>query len=552
MESTSKKPNDAFGGQGNDVYDDDDDDDDIATLLNRARSKYEGKPATASTTRVKPTGSADRSVTASHDCNAHRKDQSTTGDADHKVNDTDACDALSSSSSSCSSTPAATSKSLPAERRRQRSSLQSNNRTGSKRRKNVGSLLLSSNHLSSHHGSYPTETRTMTVAATTVGTTTPVTALLRTGCWEEDDEDEEGGYYPVSGTMAATEIYSKNVGENDITAANNFTLPSADEKGKGNTTLYIDDDSDSSSKNEGVRSNNPEEVASGTKGKFRLSDIVLPSTDSTQNSAMDAKTRDVLQRAAMAQYHLYVANQDRLNRIEEDAIRQSELLRRHQQESQKLQQKQDEELRLLHKIEQPATQPPGAQGSTEWKIVILPVWENPSFTRESSSVSLPDQVQIPIHPDQTIQQIMQTFMNQVPLDAKIYTVALKFKGKYLESRKMLSKYNIRNLDCLEAIVYASFRIKGKSNTSAGSATNLGRSIPIRLRDCQGVDGTSTVEFSIRVRESLQVLVDKYRAAKAIPVDRNIQLYFDGEKLNLKQSPQDFDMEDDDLIDVRIP
>jgi hypothetical protein len=82
--------------------------------------------------------------------------------------------------------------------------------------------------------------------------------------------------------------------------------------------------------------------------------------------------------------------------------------------------------------------------------------------------------------------------------------------------------------------------------------NRGPLIRVTLR--QSTTGTTTPQqdvLEIGTQEPLQVLVDQLREMKPEIASQQIQFSFDGERLRMDQTPASLDMEDEDLIDVKI-
>ena len=78
--------------------------------------------------------------------------------------------------------------------------------------------------------------------------------------------------------------------------------------------------------------------------------------------------------------------------------------------------------------------------------------------------------------------------------------------------------------------------------------NLGPTICIKLRTRNG-DET----YKIKMREPFQSLMDNYVAKNKIPKSKvaTVSFKFDGETLDLTQTPEAFDMENDDMVDVIV-
>jgi hypothetical protein len=175
---------------------------------------------------------------------------------------------------------------------------------------------------------------------------------------------------------------------------------------------------------------------------------------------------------------------------------------------------------------------------------------NPRFDENSSSskISLPESLRVVMSSDHTAEDLLLKFMNEAKLDDKACTVAMKYDGKLLDKRRQLSKYSLREGSKIDAIVYLSTICTSSAHgTSASAGLDLGRLIPLKLRNKQGkVD-----VLKMHMKENFQVLVDKYMSLKNLPSSSKLVLRFECDKMGLGQTPQMLDMDDDDLIDVDV-
>jgi len=84
-------------------------------------------------------------------------------------------------------------------------------------------------------------------------------------------------------------------------------------------------------------------------------------------------------------------------------------------------------------------------------------------------------------------------------------------------------------------------------TPVAKKADLGTLIRVKVRSRQGEDDT----FSIRTKEPIQVLLDRYLKKHPAVNPKNVQFHFDGEALPLTSTPIMFDMEDGELIEVHL-
>ena len=84
-----------------------------------------------------------------------------------------------------------------------------------------------------------------------------------------------------------------------------------------------------------------------------------------------------------------------------------------------------------------------------------------------------------------------------------------------------------------------------ATASARPKADVGNLIVLTLRR---QENGKTVEDNMKIgmKEKLAVLADKYKAAKGL---QSVVLQFDGERMNLNNTPESYDMESEDLIDV---
>jgi Ubiquitin-2 like Rad60 SUMO-like len=86
-----------------------------------------------------------------------------------------------------------------------------------------------------------------------------------------------------------------------------------------------------------------------------------------------------------------------------------------------------------------------------------------------------------------------------------------------------------------------------ASAAASTAANFGPSLTLTLR---GKDGQSET-FKLRQREPFSALADAYRTKKNSAPSSRIILQFDGQALQMTQTPLQCDMETDDLIDAQV-
>jgi len=179
----------------------------------------------------------------------------------------------------------------------------------------------------------------------------------------------------------------------------------------------------------------------------------------------------------------------------------------------------------------------------------------PSFEKggAESSNELGSRVVFKVRNNMTIDQVIDAFVQESGLDKSSCTIGLRFLGRMLDPSKPLYKYKLvqelrknegANVVEVEAIVYST---GGGLVRKKAPATDYGNVMTLKLRNQAG----ECESFKMGEKEPFQSLVNKYRTAMKLGERQKITLFFDGAALSLKQTPASEDMEEDDLIDVRV-
>jgi Ubiquitin-2 like Rad60 SUMO-like len=101
------------------------------------------------------------------------------------------------------------------------------------------------------------------------------------------------------------------------------------------------------------------------------------------------------------------------------------------------------------------------------------------------------------------------------------------------------------------------QVNGSSfaNISKKPPTFKGTVITVQLRRSMTLPNGKTTDevipISIGTNDTLQLLVDQYQQKQSISVSTTIRLQLDGDTMDLRKTPQHYDIENDDLIDVII-
>jgi hypothetical protein len=99
----------------------------------------------------------------------------------------------------------------------------------------------------------------------------------------------------------------------------------------------------------------------------------------------------------------------------------------------------------------------------------------------------------------------------------------------------------------------STRTRNASHTSSSLPVNLGKLLRFKCRaKRKGEKHPSEIILCMKEKEPFQVLFDKFITTQSLdPNTTKVTMVFDGEVLNGTKTPQQYDMEDEDLIDVVI-
>lgn len=153
------------------------------------------------------------------------------------------------------------------------------------------------------------------------------------------------------------------------------------------------------------------------------------------------------------------------------------------------------------------------------------------------------QLQYSTKQNETIQKLINRILvsNSLPLSSR---VKVTFDGIILEKHRTPGFYHILDEDQLE--IHIAANIAPNLNDDRTKSAN-GQSLNLKLRR-RVEKKVEEIEMRIGSREPLNHLVDNYCKLQNLEQD-SITLYFDGEKLDLSKTPQAYDMESGELLDV---
>ena len=169
----------------------------------------------------------------------------------------------------------------------------------------------------------------------------------------------------------------------------------------------------------------------------------------------------------------------------------------------------------------------------------------------------------------TVQALMDRILQHyLQLNLKQHVIGLQYNNDALNPNFTLDMYGIPVSGAtMIATVHSSDTGRvattggpGKSVNASSFATVAPKYVPkgtimtLSLRRSLTINGKVTSEeipMKIGALDPLQVLVDQYRQQQQPHLKKKITLQFDGETMILQRTPQQYDMENDDLIDVIV-
>jgi hypothetical protein len=163
---------------------------------------------------------------------------------------------------------------------------------------------------------------------------------------------------------------------------------------------------------------------------------------------------------------------------------------------------------------------------------------------------------VPVRQNELLQVFIDRFMTAMNLTPNNSVVTMQFNGHALMGQHTPASYGMTNGSTVDAMVLLTglMDFQARSGTAASGAAavsaNLGKSIQLTLRQQDG-KATSQDAFSIRMKEPFQALAEKYRSSKSLGPSIRIAFHFDGETMGMTRTPESYDMEDEDLVDVIV-
>lgn len=161
---------------------------------------------------------------------------------------------------------------------------------------------------------------------------------------------------------------------------------------------------------------------------------------------------------------------------------------------------------------------------------------------------------VSVRENESLQVFMDRFLTAMNLTPANSVMTMQFNGHALTGQRTPASYGMTNGSTVNAVVLLTslmdFQARSGNSAPAAVSVNLGKSIQLTLRQQSG-KAVSQDEFPIRMKESFQVLADTYRLSKSLGASTRITFKFDGETMGMTRTPESYDMEDEDLVDVVV-
>jgi hypothetical protein len=161
---------------------------------------------------------------------------------------------------------------------------------------------------------------------------------------------------------------------------------------------------------------------------------------------------------------------------------------------------------------------------------------------------------VSVRENESLQVFMDRFLTTMNLTPANSVMTMQFNGHALTGQRTPASYGMTNGSTVDAMVLLTslmdFQARSGNAVTAPVTANLGKSIELTLRQQSGKAVSQDV-LSICMKEPFQALADKYRSSKSLGPSTLITFKFDGETMRLTRTPESYDMEDEDLVDVIV-
>jgi hypothetical protein len=161
---------------------------------------------------------------------------------------------------------------------------------------------------------------------------------------------------------------------------------------------------------------------------------------------------------------------------------------------------------------------------------------------------------VSVRENESLQVFMDRFLTTMNLTPANSVMTMQFNGHALTGQRTPASYGMTNGSTVDAMVLLTslmdFQARSGNAVTAPVTANLGKSIELTLRQQSGKAVSQDV-LSICMKEPFQALADKYRSSKSLGPSTLITFKFDGETMGMTRTPESYDMEDEDLVDVIV-
>jgi hypothetical protein len=161
---------------------------------------------------------------------------------------------------------------------------------------------------------------------------------------------------------------------------------------------------------------------------------------------------------------------------------------------------------------------------------------------------------VSVRENESLQVFMDRFLTTINLTPANSVMTMQFNGHALTGQRTPASYGMTNGSTVDAMVLLTslmdFQARSGNAVTAAVSANLGKSIQLTLRQQSG-KAVSEDMFSICMKEPFQALAGKYCSSKSLGPSTRITFKFDGETMLMTRTPESYDMEDEDLVDVIV-
>jgi hypothetical protein len=140
------------------------------------------------------------------------------------------------------------------------------------------------------------------------------------------------------------------------------------------------------------------------------------------------------------------------------------------------------------------------------------------------------------------QRLSERYQTKHSISPSESTVQFSFDGQTMDLTKTPATYDIEDEDLIDVVVQI---------LAIQAPVNLGPHIQLVVRARQANGSITSDTMSIREQEPLQKLVEKYKNHKKLSASAKVHFQFDGTSLNFTKTPKFYDMETDDIIEVKL-